>query len=88
MEVLLRAGFNVNMRTKSGTALHEAALCGKVEVVRTLLEHGVNTAIRDSHNYTVMDLLSQFNTAQASQEIMGILKSKYWRQILKRVVVC
>ncbi|EFA01808.2 Ankyrin repeat and SAM domain-containing protein 1A-like Protein [Tribolium castaneum] len=62
------------MRTKSGTALHEAALCGKVEVVRTLLEHGVNTAIRDSHNYTVMDLLSQFNTAQASQEIMGILK--------------
>ncbi|XP_063913251.1 ankyrin repeat and SAM domain-containing protein 1A isoform X2 [Zophobas morio] len=74
VEVLLRAGFNVNMRTKSGTALHEAALCGKVEVVRTLLEHGVNTAIRDSHNYTVMDLLSQFNTAQASQEIMGILK--------------
>nr|XP_015834887.1 PREDICTED: ankyrin repeat and sterile alpha motif domain-containing protein 1B isoform X1 [Tribolium castaneum] len=74
VEVLLRAGFSVNMRTKSGTALHEAALCGKVEVVRTLLEHGVNTAIRDSHNYTVMDLLSQFNTAQASQEIMGILK--------------
>ncbi|XP_060532454.1 ankyrin repeat and sterile alpha motif domain-containing protein 1B-like isoform X2 [Cylas formicarius] len=74
VEVLLRAGFNVNMRTKSGTALHEAALCGKVEVVRTLLEHGVNTAIRDSNNYTVMDLLSQFNTAQASQEIMNILK--------------
>ncbi|KAJ3630726.1 hypothetical protein MTP99_011904 [Tenebrio molitor] len=74
VEVLLGAGFSVNMRTKSGTALHEAALCGKVEVVKTLLEHNVNTAIRDSHNYTVMDLLSQFNTAQASQEIMGILK--------------
>ncbi|RZC35761.1 ankyrin repeat and sterile alpha motif domain-containing protein 1B, partial [Asbolus verrucosus] len=74
VEVLLGAGFNVNMRTKSGTALHEAALYGKVEVVRTLLERGVNTAIRDSNNYTVMDLLSQFNTAQASQEIMGILK--------------
>ncbi|CAG9856297.1 unnamed protein product [Phyllotreta striolata] len=74
VEVLLKAGFSVNMRTKSGTALHEAALCGKVEVVRTLLEHGVNTSIRDSNNYTVMDLLSQFNTAQASQEIMHILK--------------
>ncbi|XP_057659691.1 ankyrin repeat and SAM domain-containing protein 1A-like isoform X6 [Diorhabda carinulata] len=74
VEVLLRAGFNVNMRTKAGTALHEAALCGKVEVVRTLLEHGVNTSIRDSNNYTVMDLLSQFNTAQASQEIIQILK--------------
>lgn len=77
VEVLLRAGFNVNMRTKSGTALHEAALCGKVEVVRTLLEHGANTSIRDSNNFTVMDLLSQFNTAQASQEIMNLLKRKY-----------
>ncbi|XP_050299120.1 ankyrin repeat and SAM domain-containing protein 1A-like [Anthonomus grandis grandis] len=74
VEVLLRAGFNVNMRTKSGTALHEAALCGKVEVVRTLLEHGVNTSIRDINNYTVMDLLSQFNNAQAAQEIIGLLK--------------
>ncbi|XP_044747904.1 ankyrin repeat and SAM domain-containing protein 1A-like isoform X3 [Coccinella septempunctata] len=74
VEVLLRAGFSVNMRTKAGTPLHEAALCGKVEVVKTLLEHGVNTSIRDATNYTVMDLLSQFNTAPASQEIMGILK--------------
>lgn len=74
VEVLLHAGFNVNMRTKSGTALHEAALCGKVEVVRTLLEHGANTSIRDSNNFTVIDLLSQFNTAQASQEIMMLLK--------------
>ncbi|ENN82934.1 hypothetical protein YQE_00703, partial [Dendroctonus ponderosae] len=74
VEVLLRAGFNVNMRTKSGTALHEAALCGKAEVVRTLLEHGVNTNIRDSNNYTVMDLLSQFNNAQAAQEIISLLK--------------
>ncbi|XP_074026143.1 ankyrin repeat and sterile alpha motif domain-containing protein 1B isoform X4 [Leptinotarsa decemlineata] len=74
VEVLLRAGFSVNMRTSSGTALHEAALYGKVEVVRTLLEHGVNTSIRDSNNHTVMDLLSQFNTAQASQEIITMLK--------------
>ncbi|KAL3265732.1 hypothetical protein HHI36_009934 [Cryptolaemus montrouzieri] len=80
VEVLLRAGFSVNMRTKAGTPLHEAALCGKVEVVKTLLEHGVNTSIRDSNNYTVMDLLSQFNTAPASQEIMGILK-RYKRGI-------
>ncbi|XP_045480701.1 ankyrin repeat and SAM domain-containing protein 1A-like isoform X2 [Harmonia axyridis] len=74
VEVLLRAGFSVNVRTKSGTPLHEAALCGKVEVVKTLLEHGANTSIRDATNYTVMDLLSQFNTAPASQEIIGILK--------------
>lgn len=74
--MLLRAGFDVNIRTKAGTALHEAALCGKVEVVRTLLEHGVDISIKDSHDFTVTDLLSQF-PAQATQEIMGILKSKF-----------
>lgn len=74
--MLLRAGLDVNIRTKAGTALHEAALCGKVEVVRTLLEHGVDISIRDSHDFTVADLLSQF-PAQATQEIMGILKSKF-----------
>ena len=45
---LLATGMDINVRTSRGTALHEAALCGKVEVVRTLLEHGVNTAARDS----------------------------------------
>lgn len=74
MEVLLRAGVDVNIRTRAGTALHEAALCGKVEVVRTLLEHGVDIWIKDSHDFTVTDLLSQF-PAHATQEIMGILKS-------------
>ncbi|KAK4886784.1 hypothetical protein RN001_003055 [Aquatica leii] len=73
VEVLLRSGFDVNIRTPSGTALHEAALCGKVEVVRTLLESGADMSIRDAHNFTVMDLLSQF-PAQATQEIMGIIK--------------
>lgn len=44
-------------------------------MVRTLLEHGVDISIKDSHDFTVTDLLSQF-PAQATQEIMGILKSK------------
>ncbi|XP_076273676.1 ankyrin repeat and SAM domain-containing protein 1A-like isoform X4 [Rhynchophorus ferrugineus] len=74
VDILLRAGFKVNMRTKAGTALHEAALCGKVEVVRTLLENGVDTSIRDSNHFTVMDLLNQFNNAQAAQEIINLLK--------------
>lgn len=75
VEVLLKAGVNVNVRTSAGTALHEAALCGKVEVVRTLLEHGVDLSIRDVNRYTVRDLLAQFPAA-ATQEIMGLLKSK------------
>lgn len=75
VEILLRAGLDVNIRTPAGTALHEAALCGKLEVVRTLLEHGVDLSIRDAHNYTVKDLLSQL-PPQATHEIMGLLKSK------------
>lgn len=75
MEILLRAGLDVNIRSPAGTALHEAALCGKLEVVRTLLEHGADLSIRDTHNHTVKDLLSQF-PAQATHDIMGLLKSK------------
>lgn len=36
--LLLKAGIDINRATKAGTALHEAALYGKTEVVRQLLE--------------------------------------------------
>ena len=36
--LLLRAGININRATKAGTSLHEAALYGKTEVVRLLLD--------------------------------------------------
>lgn len=38
VRLLLQAGIDINRQTKSGTALHEAALCGKTEVVRLLLD--------------------------------------------------
>ncbi len=36
--LLIQAGIDINRQTKSGTALHEAALCGKTEAVRLLLD--------------------------------------------------
>lgn len=36
--LLLKAGIDINKTTKSGTALHEASLYGKTEVVRLLLD--------------------------------------------------
>lgn len=36
--LLLKAGMDINKTTKSGTALHEASLYGKTEVVRLLLD--------------------------------------------------
>lgn len=74
VEVLLAAGVDVNTRTSAGTAMHEAALCGKMEVVRTLLERGVDLAIKDSRHNTVLDLLGQF-PAHVTQDITAIIKS-------------
>lgn len=75
VEVLLSAGMDVNVRTAGGSALHEAALCGKTEVVRTLLEHGVDLGIRDEQRNTVNDLLKQFPT-HVVQDISSIISSK------------
>lgn len=38
--LLLKASIDINKTTKSGTALHEASLYGKTEVVRLLLDVG------------------------------------------------
>lgn len=45
----MKAGIEINRQTKTGTALHEAALYGKTEVVRLLLEVGVGTKCLRSH---------------------------------------
>lgn len=76
---------DVNVRTASGTALHEAVQCGKTEVARTLINHGINTRIRDNHIRTVEDLLKQFPPkAGPAVEIAAMLQSM---QILKRCLL-
>lgn len=76
VEVLLCAGMDVNVRTAAGSALHEAALCGKVEVVRCLLEHGIDLGIRDDRRLAVLDVLRQF-PAHVVHDIQSIISSKY-----------
>ena len=76
VEVLLAAGVDVNTRTSAGTAMHEAALCGKMEVVRALLDRGVDLGIRDSRQNTVLDLLGQF-PPHVTQDITAVIKSAY-----------
>lgn len=67
----------VNLHTKRGTALHEAALCGKLDVVKTLLDAGVDLGARDAGHNTVLDLLSQF-PKHATQEIYATIKREPW----------
>ena len=59
METLLKAGFNANTRTSQGTALHEAALCGKVDVVKALLDAGIDVCVTDSQRRTAVDRLQE-----------------------------
>ena len=35
VEMILKTGFDINVRTSRGTALHEAAICGKVGLTHT-----------------------------------------------------
>lgn len=75
VEVLLTAGVNVNLLTTSGTALHEAALCGKDSVVRTLLDYGSDLSVTDSDGRTALDLLEQF-PPHVTKGIISVINSK------------
>ncbi|XP_063706321.1 ankyrin repeat and sterile alpha motif domain-containing protein 1B [Culicoides brevitarsis] len=60
VEVLLAAGVYINLQTPNGTALHEAALCGKEAVVRLLLNNGIDIEARDGEGRTALELLQEF----------------------------
>jgi hypothetical protein len=98
---LLEAGFPVSALTPGGTALHEAALGGKLEVVRSLLDHGVSLSGRDQGNMTVLEVLAQF-PAHLTHEMSALITrhseswmlSKYQKKapcltdFLFRVLLC
>ena len=75
VKLLLDHDFDVNARTPSGTALHEASLCGKIEVVKLLLRVGIDISARDAGNRTALDLLDELKSG-VTAEIANIIKSK------------
>ena len=75
VELILGRGFDINVRTARGTALHEAALCGKKEVVKYLLESNVNLELRDHDDKTVLEVMDDLNTPM-TREIIHLVLGK------------
>ena len=51
--MILEKGFDINVRTSRGTALHEAAICGKVRPLRTRRDHATYSITAFSFNIKV-----------------------------------
>ena len=73
--MLLKNGFDVNAVTPVGSALHEATLCGKVEVVKILLSEGIDTNLTDCNKRTVMDVVQELNTS-VTREIGCLIRGE------------
>ncbi|XP_053393492.1 caskin-1-like isoform X1 [Mercenaria mercenaria] len=85
--LLLQGGMNINRTTLQGTCLHEAALFGKTDVVRLLLDEagldgekeaecGVDVNKVNSYDQTALDIVNKFTTNRAAKEIKQLLKGQ------------
>ncbi|KAM7296564.1 caskin-1 [Ixodes scapularis] len=71
---LLAAGVDINRSTLRGTALHEAAMHGKLEVVRLLIQSGVDVNKLNSSEQTALDLVRSFSSSKAARDLKVLLK--------------
>ncbi|XP_033022612.1 caskin-1 [Lacerta agilis] len=74
IRLLLQSGIDINRQTKAGTALHEAALCGKTGGRAPPPDSGINAHIRNTYSQTALDIVNQFTATQASREIKQMLR--------------
>uniref|UniRef100_A0A8C7ZPJ3 Ankyrin repeat and sterile alpha motif domain containing 1B n=1 Tax=Oryzias sinensis TaxID=183150 RepID=A0A8C7ZPJ3_9TELE len=75
IQTLLDAAMEVNCVTENGSALHEAALFGKMDVVRLLLDSGIDTSLTDCRGRTALEILRE-HPAPKSQQITALIQGK------------
>lgn len=71
--LLIQAGIDINRQSESGTALHQAALCGKTEVVRLLLDVSLSVCLFNVFTKaTVVKAASLTTAEQVYTSALGI----------------
>lgn len=76
-ELLVRAGARVNDRCEKGrTALHVAAVWGKLDMVLYLLHHGADPTLTDEDGRTPSQLAREMFESAQQQRKSGILDSR------------
>lgn len=79
LRLLLKAGIDINRATKAGTSLHEAALYGKTEVVRLLLDVSTKT----NWNFSPPYMLTTNKSAHFTSIRSVLCFNKRWRLCFK-----
>ena len=49
----------------TGSAFHEAAMCGKQETVKLLLDKGIDISLKDSNGKTILARLTEIPATRA-----------------------
>ena len=75
VDELLKADFPRSLLTPNGTALHEAALGGKVSIVRRLLDEGIDVSCLDSKEQSAVQILQDLQTPIA-KDITAMICNK------------
>ena len=91
-EYLLKKGININeVQRDNSTALHGAAFYGQELVIQLLLEHGINTKIRNNYGSTadeeaktnkIRDLILEYN----DNKIMNFFQNLYQKGLVTNIV--
>ncbi|KAH9503362.1 Ankyrin repeat and sterile alpha motif domain-containing protein 1B [Bulinus truncatus] len=79
VQFLLDSGFPIDAKTDKGTALHEAANFCKLDVIKLLLERGIDITVKSQTDCTAEDILRSI-PSKAAEEALNILKSHIYHQ--------
>ncbi|XP_055901303.1 ankyrin repeat and sterile alpha motif domain-containing protein 1B-like isoform X11 [Biomphalaria glabrata] len=79
VQFLLDSGFVIDAKTDKGTALHEAANFCKLDVIRLLLERGIDITVKSQTDCTAEDILRSI-PSKAAEDALNILKSHIYHQ--------